>query len=901
MKQRIGDRYEFDRTTDIIGRGGMGTVYKGVDTVTGQFVAVKQLKPDVLEDNPDFVERFSREAEALRRLNHPNIVSALGTIADDDAHYLIMEYVSGGSLWEEMQNTHPMTIVRVLQIALDLADALTRAHRLKILHRDLKPANILIAEDGTPRLTDFGVAQIQGKTRVTRTGAMIGTLAYLSPEALNGEPIDERSDIWAFGVILYEMLTGRNPFPDDNPTLLLTAILTKPVLDVAVLRPDVPSQLANLVGNMLIKEPEDRIDSIRKVGSEIEDMIRRLDSKTDIPISIKREIIIERHSRFDTPISSASMPIPKPVTASTVNKTGLNVVKSETGEEFILVSKNTANRMWVILALAVVIIGAIGIFIVTRPQDTTTPTTLTINSPNDNANLPPTPINNVANNPNNQNNNNNSPLPAPPVIADNEYPFLIMPSTSPNNPETALQVQLLTELGEVFRVNLSYANLVPVAVSPELELGNLRGAPPSPEQMGQLGNNARGILVLRPQRQGDQIKVFIQLGNLSRLTHLTLDRPSLERLVNLEIVVNTPQELAPYLVSAMAMVHSANGDLFEFMRMITILSDLPPATGQIMSQGVSRQIYGYFTNFVTDDAAATQFIAEAVRQDGGNPLVFMYQALLQVRDGNFESANSNLLTAQRLGPTNWAFPLYIEYIMQQREGSHELLDTILTTRTDDWFLYLLIAHSSYITNDVATANASLEQALALQPDSNFAHLLAAIIAIREGKITYATSLLGDMVRMFPNPTIGYRAMLYTFGDSMPEGNLLYTAFGSLLIGQYERVIELTDTMSQTATFPIADLYLMRGLSFCAMNRIDEAIEAYGLGLEVDPTNHLIHLLRGEIYRAQGDTEKATADREQALGLSMELDAYITITGNTDIQNISETCAGFFDIVTTMGG
>ncbi|HRF97045.1 MAG TPA: serine/threonine-protein kinase, partial [Aggregatilineales bacterium] len=297
MKQRIGDRYEFDRTTDIIGRGGMGTVYKGVDTVTGQFVAIKQLKPDVLEDNPDFVERFSREAEALRRLNHPNIVSALGTIADDDAHYLIMEYVSGGSLWEEMQNTHPMTIVRVLQIALDLADALTRAHRLKILHRDLKPANILIAEDGTPRLTDFGVAQIQGKTRVTRTGAMIGTLAYLSPEALNGEPIDERSDIWAFGVILYEMLTGRNPFPDNNPTLLLTAILTKPVLDVAELRPDVPSQLANLVGNMLIKEPEDRIDSIRKVGSEIEDMIRRLDSKTDIPIAIKREIIIERTSR----------------------------------------------------------------------------------------------------------------------------------------------------------------------------------------------------------------------------------------------------------------------------------------------------------------------------------------------------------------------------------------------------------------------------------------------------------------------------------------------------------------------------------------------------------------------------------------------------------------------------
>ncbi|MDX2076506.1 MAG: protein kinase, partial [bacterium] len=731
-----------------------------------------------------------------------------------------------------------------------------------------------------------------------RTGAMIGTLAYLSPEALNGEPIDERSDIWAFGVILYEMLTGRNPFPDDNPTLLLTSILTKPVLDVVELRPDVPAQLANLVGNMLIKEPEDRIDSIRKVGSEIEDMIRRLDSKTDIPIAIKREIIIERSSRFDTPISSATMP--KPVTASTVNKTGMNVVKSETGEEFILVSKNTANRMWVILAVmvAVVIIGAIGIFIATRPNDEPTTPILTINNPPDERNVLPTQLPNQDNNPNR--NNNNSPLPAPPVIAENEYPFLIMPGTTPNNPETALQLQLLTELDEVFRVNVSYANLVPVAVSPELELGNLRGVPPSPEQLGQLGNNARGILFLRPQRQGDQIKVFIQLGNLSRLTHLTLERPSLERLVNLEVVVNTPQDLAPYLVSAMAMVHSANGDLFEFMRMITILTDLPPATGQIMSQGVSRQIYGYFTNFVTDDAAATEFIAEAVRQDGGNPLVFMYQALLQLRDGNFESANSNLLTAQRLGPTNWAFPLYGVYILEQRENNYDILNSILTTRTDDWFLYLIIAHSSYIANDMVKANEALEQALALQPDSNFAHLLASIIAIRQGKIAYATSLLGDMVRMFPNPTLGYRAMLVTFGDSMPRGTSLYTAFGSLLIGQYEQVIALTDTMPELAAFPTADLYLMRGLSFCAMNRIDEALEAYGLGLEVDPSNHLIHLLRGEIYRAQGDTDKATADRELAQGLSPEIDAYIAITANADIENISETCAGFFDIATTMG-
>jgi len=140
-------------------------------------------------------------------LNHPNIVKILDAIQDTDGHYLVMEYVGGGSLADLL--SAPLPLARVLEIALELADALTRAHHLKIIHRDLKPANVLLADDGTPRLSDFGVALMSADKRLTGSGVLIGTPEYLSPEMLNGDEIDARADLWAFGVMLFEMLTGQ--------------------------------------------------------------------------------------------------------------------------------------------------------------------------------------------------------------------------------------------------------------------------------------------------------------------------------------------------------------------------------------------------------------------------------------------------------------------------------------------------------------------------------------------------------------------------------------------------------------------------------------------------------------------------------------------------------------------
>jgi serine/threonine protein kinase/tetratricopeptide (TPR) repeat protein len=296
---RVNGRYELH---EPIGSGGMGVVYRGVDMQTGEAVAVKLLKPEAIAADPATEERFNREAEALRQLNHPNIVKAYNSARENGSHYLVMEYVQGGSLRDLLAGEGRLPVEKTLRIALDLADALTRAHRLDIVHRDLKPANILMAEDGTPRLTDFGVAHLGAKERVTGTGVAVGTLDYLAPEALNENSVDARADIWAFGVLLYEMLTACRPFEGDTAGQVVTAILTRPVPDLEFLRPDCPPALTDLVYRMLEKDREARIPSVRLVGAELEAILRDMNRPTPRG---GRHYAPASDSRFATPTPTA--------------------------------------------------------------------------------------------------------------------------------------------------------------------------------------------------------------------------------------------------------------------------------------------------------------------------------------------------------------------------------------------------------------------------------------------------------------------------------------------------------------------------------------------------------------------------------------------------------------------
>jgi predicted ATPase/Tfp pilus assembly protein PilF len=256
----------------------MGTVYRGVDTASDAHVAIKRLRPEVVAENPVAIDRFKHEAHTLRRLNHPSVVRFVAMIEENAQHYLITEYVAGGSLKQLLAEETPLSVQRAVEVGFDLSDALASAHELGIIHRDIKPTNILFDEDGTPRLADFGVAlELSSAQPSQGPGDRTGTLTYMSPEADRGEAAGPESDIWSLGLVMFEMLTGRLPFEDAQRGYALAAQTKHPIPSIAAFRPEVPDGLASLIGALLEVDRTRRISSARQVSSALEAVLNSLE------------------------------------------------------------------------------------------------------------------------------------------------------------------------------------------------------------------------------------------------------------------------------------------------------------------------------------------------------------------------------------------------------------------------------------------------------------------------------------------------------------------------------------------------------------------------------------------------------------------------------------------------
>jgi serine/threonine protein kinase/DNA-binding SARP family transcriptional activator len=258
-------------TESLLSTGGFGEIYLGHDQLTGKEVAIKRLLPQLIASRPEAIERFIREGQALEQLSHPNIVPMLAFYEHENSYNLVMEYLPGGTLRDLLERERSLEVDRALEIALELADALSRAHHLHILHRDLKPENILLDSGGHPRLIDFGLALLQGSdTRLTQAGALLGSPVYMSPEALQGQDLDQRSDVWSFGILLFEMLAGQPPFDGKQLTALMQQILHEPAPSIRQFCPDIPPVLENLISRMLEKDRDLRLPGMRQAAAELE-------------------------------------------------------------------------------------------------------------------------------------------------------------------------------------------------------------------------------------------------------------------------------------------------------------------------------------------------------------------------------------------------------------------------------------------------------------------------------------------------------------------------------------------------------------------------------------------------------------------------------------------------------
>jgi len=250
----INNRYE---ARERIGSGGMANVYKGIDCVLKRDVAIKLLHDESASD-PSFVERFRREAQAVAQLNCPNIVSVYDWGAVDHSYYMVMEYVDGTSLKEIIRDRAPLPEREALRIAADVASALAVAHQGGIVHRDIKPQNILLTWDGAVKVVDFGIARTESLTQLTLTNAVYGTAHYFSPEQAQGRIVDARSDIYSLGVVLYEMLTGREPFQGGSLLEVAVQHVQQPPMPPRDRVPSISPAVNDLVLRALAKDPNDR-------------------------------------------------------------------------------------------------------------------------------------------------------------------------------------------------------------------------------------------------------------------------------------------------------------------------------------------------------------------------------------------------------------------------------------------------------------------------------------------------------------------------------------------------------------------------------------------------------------------------------------------------------------------
>lgn len=845
----------------LIGRGGMGNVYMARDQHTNEQIAVKHLKPEFVSDNSEIVERFRREAEILRELDHPNIVNIREAIFEDDSYFIIMDYIEGGSLDTLIAQHAPLSINRILEIGLGIADALTRAHHLKIIHRDIKPANILLDNNGVPLLTDFGVAHIGGRTRMTEVGSIIGTYAYLSPEACNGDEPDERADIWSFGVVLFELLTGRRPFLGDKPATIITQILVEDVPDIAELRPETPPGLIDLLERMLQKDPSDRISSVRRIGTELEEILQGT-------------VVSPTKSRFNTPTpvnadEDRTIALPSPTPANVIPTTQTTPTSTT-----IVLQLNNVRTLGILVVAALIVVLAI--VVVASGVNLSLTSEGENNTQSDGsqaASFEETPILNGDENVSQSDgfqavSFEGAPIPTGHVLV--MVAELEAVETAPRA-NTRFIADDLTQRLEQSNSNIS------VRIYPQV-ITNAEDAHAAAE------TNQAAIIVWGFYT-ADFIQIEIQVGSLAPFKYNQFERADLETMANLRTRITNvfDQSISYYVVSTLSTLYAADGDAFQSLLLSNFsqqqvisddLSNLPRVLGDSIA-AISVDAFYYFAIADDVDAGLQKFNTALQREP--NPLLYIERSLAYLQIGDIDRARDDILSAQRLGPPNWTMPLYILVVIE--EDNTNVVDTIsdiIANRPDDWYAYTTRGSLYYFAGNYEAARTDLERAVSLTPPVNFPYTYLALIYIREGRFFDMVQTMQTIVRLFPDPDYNQRLLSSTFGASpLPYQDIVIAAVTNLSLGQYQAVLDTTEAfangidqaleqglqgeISPAEISVFADLYFTRGLAYCNLGLYEAAEAAYTQSIELDDSYLMAYLSRLEVAHLQGNIRQAIAD------------------------------------------
>lgn len=753
-----------------LGRGGMATVYRAYQPGIDRFVAIKVIHLHFADD-PTFIERFRREARAVGALRHPNIVQVIDFDTADGMYYMVMEYLQGETLKARLQRVGALPVPEALTIGRKLADAVSYAHTEGMLHRDIKPANVIFAKNGEPILTDFGIAKLADSTGLTASGSATGTPAYMSPEAGRGEKVDERSDVYSLGVVLYEMLTGALPFDADTPYAVIQKHNFEPLPSPRKFRPDLPAHVEMIVIKALAKQPAERYPSAA-------DLRDALDAAKSTQLSAPTK----------------AMPITPPATPPAQGEAhDLTFAAAPPPNTVVLPPRKRSPLPIIGGIVAVMAIVAGGLFVVTRPTDPT-PTPRPTQPPN--IAMGPTQVASDGGQATDTPTGTPIPLAAPPEtalpIAQTALP------TVPTLPPTAIATDRYGELrAQVIRLvkdGLLEASLstVNAALSTDAESYDLRAL--------------KATILMYYRAEADKLAEGRQIAEL--------------------LIAAAPDRPEAYFALGFYFHYSPNDNPERAESLYTQAIERGSTDPLVYQQrAIARISLGRPREEVLADYDRAISLAPA------EPENFRLRGSFNYDQRQFAAAETDFVRYNDMAPSIGNHELLGRAYLQQgkkAEAFRLYADTIAKEKPNEPYYLAQAGFVAWETGNTADAQTWIDRTLALEPDNAPAQYVAGLLDQGAGRLDAALQRFETLHKMaeiwrydypYLNPDFG-RALNYDLGNVFVELKRPEDAEKA-----YARAIEVY------GYWPIP--YIERARVLNALQRKDEAREVLRAALELE--------------------------------------------------------------------